>query len=351
MKAYYSPEGISKLKDGARKAKIGSWAALAGALLGCIALCTGIRTVNAESRKLLAIVLSSLGGCCAIVLWEAVCLPRLREAAHEAGVLKEPAEIHQGQVLSVGEKHPIPKSIAFLPVTLQEEGRETGLKVNARFRGELPGIGQEIRAESRRGYLTAWEPADDAEDSRKIQQDRVNGRRVFRIIDHCLLCLLACIFLWNWIFTFLTDTDPAQKLVIYADMKDFRGKELAAALEEEAFGEIRFVQVHPFSYALMDSEAIRFADLYIMTGNQAEEYREWISPLPESIRESPAADGALDGLLLRAAGADNGTAAGYLPYEAQEDESWYLFFGRESLHTGEKDDAAIQAAETILGLP
>ncbi|MBQ3705442.1 MAG: hypothetical protein II888_03225 [Clostridia bacterium] len=351
MKAYYSPEGISKLKDSARKAGIVAWAVLAAAVLGCAALCLGIRTANAESRKLLAIMLSALGECAAIVLWEAVRRPSLREAAHEAGVLKQPEKIHQGRVLSIGEKHSIPRSIAFLPVTVQEEGGETALKVNARFLGELPEIGKDIRAVSRRGYLTAWEPAEDADEPRRNTREASSGKRVFRIIDHCLLCLLACAFLWNWIFTFLTDTDPAHKLVIYANMRDFQGEKLATALEEEDLGNIRFVQAHPFSYALMDSEAIRFADLYIMTESQAEEYREWIAPLPESISPVPAADAALNGLVLREAGTGTGAASGYLPYEAQQDETWYLFFGRESLHTGEEDDAAVWAAEMILGMP
>ena len=119
----------------------------------------------------------------------------------------------------------------------------------------------------------------------------MNRKRIFRLLRYGAACLAASALLWGWIFTFLTDAAPENKITLYAQMRDFRWKELAVALEEEAPEGIRFVQVRPFSYAMMDSGPLARADLYVMTAAQAEEHRDWIGPPPgepEAGREAPA---------------------------------------------------------------
>ena len=368
----YTPLEAEALRGKAKKA---GWAALcltAAALAGCVLLCMGIRTRNAPLRQAAVIALSTLAGWAAIALVEGIRIPALREAAHEEGVLREAAEGHEGVILTLGDRMVIPKSIAFVPVTLGEVGGETALKLNARFKKAFPAAGTRVRVETRRGYITGWEAEGESpdpeagggkrkQDSRRAGKLLIRRKQISRMAGHGLLALLGAAFLWSWIFTsFLTDTDPGQKVVLYANMRQIRGRELAIRMEEAAPAGIRFAQARPFSHALMNSDALRTADLYIMTAEQAEEYRDWIAPLPAGLPEKAkraevlAVSGLEEekpeekteaGIRIFDGAAGEGALAELLSYGDQPGEDWYLFFGRHSLHTGEQDAAAIVIAD------
>ena len=162
MEQKYTPESVRRLRDRARRAVAAAAGAGAAALCGCIALCAGVRTANAGTRLTLTIALSALGLFTAVTLLEDVRKPALREAAHEEGVLREAAVTAEGRIAAVGDPHPIPKSITFLPVTLETADGAVSLKLNARLAGDFPAEGRRVRAETRRGYLTAWEDVEDA---------------------------------------------------------------------------------------------------------------------------------------------------------------------------------------------
>ena len=157
MKKLYSPENIHLLRNRARKATIAAAVVLALVLIGCMALCFGIRTRNADTRRLIAIVLSALGGWIIIGLMEGVRVPCLREASHEEGVLSHVPESHQGVILSLEKAVAIPQSIVFLPVSLLEGDQKISLKLNTRHQKVFPSPGQFVTVETRRGYITAWE--------------------------------------------------------------------------------------------------------------------------------------------------------------------------------------------------
>lgn len=183
----------------------------------------------------------------------------------------------------------------------------------------------------------------------------MKARSLLRALRRGLLCLAASALLWNWIFNFLTDTGRENKIVVYADMRDLRWKELAAALEDSAPDSIRFVQVHPFAYAMMNSADLEQADLYIMTAAQAREYAGLVAPPRDDLSALSGAvtlDGGLQGLLLRGGGPDSGAASAYLNYDEQPGESWYLFPGAASLHwrsaENSLDDAALETAARLL---
>ena len=180
-------------------------------------------------------------------------------------------------------------------------------------------------------------------------------KQILRLLSRGFLCLLVSAVFWSWVFTFLTDTGRENKIVIYANMKDFDWKKLAISLEEQAPENNRFVQVHPFSYAMMSSSDLEQADLYIMTAAQAEEFSRFTAPLPAELPEeliSLPRDKTLRGLLLFDAETGSGTAVDYLNYAYQPGENWYLFFGANSLHlpAGEnkEDTAATETARILL---
>ena len=381
----YSPESVKAHRGRARRAGRAALLTALGALAVCIALCFGITTRNAGLRQGLVIALSALAGWAAVLLTENGMITARREAAHEEGVLREEETVCAGPVKAVGKPFQIPKSIAFVPVTVETEDGETELKLNARFRKTFPGAGRKVRLRVRRGYITAWEAEEAGRETlRPDRQGKPAGKgektgkagRILRMLHRGVLCLLACGVLWSWIFTFLTDTGRENKIVLYADMKNFQWQELAVFLEEAAPEGIRFVQVHPFTYAMMNSAGPEQADLYIMTVAQAAEFERLISPWPETpedlppelaplVRDVPpvpsapaegGAEGAQEktfrGLLLYDAETGEGIRPDWLNYGDQPGENWYLFFGIQSLHVpgneNSVDGAAIETARILL---
>ena len=183
-----------------------------------------------------------------------------------------------------------------------------------------------------------------------------NLKRLFRLLPHLLLWLLASALLWSWIFNFLTDTDRDHKITLFIGMQSLQDRTLAVALEEDLPDGIRMVQVHPFDYALMDSVSLETADLYIMTEGQAREHRDWLCPLPEGLDPSPGMlelDGETVGLRIYAAKEDTvpgaGVAASYLNYMEMPGEDWFLCFGRGGYHLAGLENGLDSASLAVAG--
>ncbi|MBP3540770.1 MAG: hypothetical protein J6K72_02975 [Clostridia bacterium] len=198
-------------------------------------------------------------------------------------------------------------------------------------------------------------------------------KRFWNLVPALILWAMLSIFLWGWIFTFLTDTAPENKLTLFVDAAVPDSTGLAVRLEENALSdEIRMVKVHPFSYAMLDGEPLRRADTYIVRVSHVEEYWEWFAPLPERLTAGAAPvgsyqqpigasllllDGAPYGIRVYDAATGTGIAQAFIDYHdpALPDEDYYLMLGKESLHLtaneGGQDDKAILLAEAILALP
>ena len=167
-----------------------------------------------------------------------------------------------------------------------------------------------------------------------------------------VLWLFLAVLLWGSVFARITDTDPAHKLTLYADVPSLSDRELAWALEQQAPEGIKMVQVHPFSYAMFDSASLLGADLYIIPESHAEEYSGSFRSV-EGAGFDPEGgyfrEGELWGLKVWDAETGTGVAAEYIQYP---DEDCWLFLNGASGHiaslTGEGDDAAILLAKTLL---
>ena len=193
----------------------------------------------------------------------------------------------------------------------------------------------------------------------------MSGRkRLWNLIPAMLLWAMLSIFFWGWIFTLITDTEPENKLTVFADAAIPDATALAVRLEQEVLGgQIRMVKAHPFTYAMLSSEGLRRSDVYIVRESHLEEYREWFAPLPEGFAAALPAlrlwqpEGVPTGILIWDAETGEGAAKTYITYSdpALPDEDCYLLFGAASLHLtgnpGSVDNAALQLAEALLGLP
>ena len=92
--------------------------------------------------------------------------------------------------------------------------------------------------------------------------------KLYLYILWAFLAVLIC----GTLFTRLTDTVPARKVTLYADVPAVSDRALAWELEKEKPEGIRMIQVHPFSYAMFDTENLLGADLYIVPEGEVEVY-------------------------------------------------------------------------------
>lgn len=185
-------------------------------------------------------------------------------------------------------------------------------------------------------------------------------KRLWNLVPLMLLWLMLSIFLWSFVFNLLTDIGPENKVVLFADAPLTDATQLAVLLEEAVSEPVRMVQVRSFSYAMMGSEEIERADLYIVSASQAETYREWFAPLPPQLLAADdllELDGVPSGVKVYDAAAETGAAAAFITYSypGRENEDHYLFFGKGSLHVQSHenavDDQAVSCALRLLDIP
>ena len=168
-------------------------------------------------------------------------------------------------------------------------------------------------------------------------------KRIFSQLHRYVLWLLISAVFWAWVFTFVTDTTREKKIVLYADVPSISDRSLAIELEKELPDGIQMVQVHPFSYAAFDTEAVKLADLYILPEREMHEYAEQLCVIPETGQR---------GTLLHEPDGFSRLDA-YCIYEAGE--RYFLCYNIRSVHLGawnaSEDDAACVIAQRILQMP
>ena len=190
-------------------------------------------------------------------------------------------------------------------------------------------------------------------------------KRLWNLIPAMILWGMLSVFLWGWIFTFLTDTQPENKLTLFIDAAVTDATGLAVQLEETLLDDtISMVKVHPFTYAMLDSEPLRQSDAYLVRASHVEEYREWFASWSVGFSAKDGSDDALllldgapYGIRVYDAATGTGIAQAFIDYHdpALPDEDYYLMLGKASLHLtaneGGLDDRAILLAEAFLTLP
>ena len=182
-------------------------------------------------------------------------------------------------------------------------------------------------------------------------------RVIRRILSRLYLYILWFFFAFlavGLLFSRLGNTDAARKVTLYADVPAMRDAELAAYLERELPEGIRMIKVHPFSYAMFESDDLLGADLYIIPASHVEDYADSFRALPEGLFEAAGGcvrGGELWGVRVWDAARGEGIAADFIDYP---DEDCWLFFNAASRHlrsiSGEGDDAAVGIARRLLAM-
>lgn len=155
--------------------------------------------------------------------------------------------------------------------------------------------------------------------------------------------ILSAVF-WGWIFTLVTGAPAEKKVTLFLLTPACRDVALDEELEKTMPEGLRQVRAHLFSYTMFDGTELLNADLYVLPAGEYDSYAGSFRPLPEAFsdREGVWTDGGVAyGLPVR------GAASRWVTYEP--DETYYLFFGINSVHAD--DGAAESVAESFLHLP
>ena len=284
------------------------------------------------------------------------------KAAHMEGILSEEAENCSGVLTLEDQSFAIPKSITLRKLTLRTPDGTRILNLESSLVSRLPSASFSAEVRVARNYITGFRVLNPAECVSPVPARKGLSlfRRVMSLVPMLIVWVFFSLLIWSWVFSLITDTTSARKITLYVDGSVVHATNLAVLLEEGLPAGVRMAQVRPFSYAMMDGDALRRADLYVMPESDAVEYLNWLAPLPDVYVSSPgallSADGVPLGVPVYDAGASLSVAASYVQYhsDGKPDQRWYLCFGTQSLHVpgnpGAVDDAAVSAAGVFLGL-
>ncbi len=175
-------------------------------------------------------------------------------------------------------------------------------------------------------------------------------KRFLDILPALVLWAMLSVFLWSFVFNFLTDVPPAEKVVLFIDAPLTNETRLAVQLEEAVAESIDMVQVRSFAYAMMGSEEIEAADLYIIGESTIGDYADWFAPLPQELRIGTLLEknGQPLGVKVWDAVAGEGLAPEIIGYTfpGKVVEDHYLLVGKNSLHVKTHEDAVDNEAVT-----
>ena len=164
--------------------------------------------------------------------------------------------------------------------------------------------------------------------------------RILTRLPVYLIWAMLSVVLWGYIFTFLTDAPPENKLSLWIDADIPDEAELAALLEEDGLPDgIRMVKVHSFSYAMFDESELLSADLYIVKASEVEDWQDSFRPLPEGFPGDSVSNDieGIEGIRVYSASDNRSFFDDLIPYTApgEEREDFLLFFGANSPHEGD----------------
>ena len=154
-----------------------------------------------------------------------------------------------------------------------------------------------------------------------------------------ILWALISVIFWGWIMTLVTDTTDNKKVSIFINAYSVETRALAVELEKELPEGIKMVKVHSFEGAAAFGEYdFLNGDIYIVKAGEAELFRDSFKDIP--------------GVKVYDAASGTGAGAEYIKYTAEgaEPEDYYLFYGINSMHCGDYDEAAFKVSESFMKL-
>lgn len=181
--------------------------------------------------------------------------------------------------------------------------------------------------------------------------------KVLSNLHRYILWLLISVIFWAWLFTVLTDTVRAKKIVIYVNVPSVDEYALAEELENHMPEGIRMIKVRPAGYSGFDPSVLDETDIFILSASDIEANHERLSPVSGfGSEELLYVDGNAYGICLFDSEKGVARASAYIDYIDPDGAAarYYICFNKDSVHTRDlnasKDNAAIDVAGSILNL-
>ena len=149
-----------------RRARLCRWFMIllgAGALAGCIFLCTPVTTGNAARMLAAVVTLSTLAGWTVLLLNVFLHRPLKAQAGHIRSVAGGESVQYTGRLTVGRDGFRIPGSIVVRKAQLQTERETLTFDVNAAWVNRLPPAGTLVRVSTVRRFITAVEVIDHEE--------------------------------------------------------------------------------------------------------------------------------------------------------------------------------------------
>lgn len=306
------------------------------ALIAFIVLCLLVRTENANTLHLVLMAVTVVMGWICIVVYQLGIKEARTQAGHLDMLLKGEKDFREGQITLTRESIRIPKSIRIRKVLLDTgEAEPARLNLDESWISRMPPDGSLVRLALAHSYIAGVEtleqvPVETAKDNAARRPARMQLGKLLPLLG---LWALVAVFFSSFVFYQITDTVPANKLTLYVDGEVQNEIQLASLLEKGLSSPIRMVQVHPFTYAMFGSDALRAADLYIVPDSDLEQFADWFAPGEESVTVHDPETGV-------------SVAGTWLLYTPEE--TYRLYLGANSAHL--EDGLARQGAELLINL-
>ena len=249
-----------------------------------IVLCLLVRTENAQTMHAGILAVTALLGWICITVYVLGVKEARTQSGHLDMLQKGEKEFRTGRLTLTRDSIQIPKSIRIRKVLLDSgEGDPARLNLDERWVSRLPRDGSLVRLALVHSYIAGVETLESGSADGGASRRPARIKKIGQLIPLLGVWLLVAVIFGSFVFYQITDTDPAHKLTLYVDGEVRNEAQLAALLEKELPEPIRMVQVHPFSYAMFGSDALRAADLYIVPDSEKEQYADWFAPGEEAL--------------------------------------------------------------------
>ena len=306
------------------------------AFIAFIVLCLLVRTENADTLHPVLIAVTAVMGWICIAVYQLGIKEARTQAGHLDMLLQGEKTFREGRITLTRESIRIPKSIRIRKILL-ETGEEEPARLNLdeRWISCMPPDGSRVRLALAHSYIAGVETLEQApaEAPKSSASRRPSRLQVGKLLPLLGIWALVAVIFTSFVFYQITDTTPANKLTLCVDGTVQNEARLAALLEKELSSPIRMVQVHPFTYFMFSSSALRAADLYIVPDSDLEQFADWFAPGEESmiVHDPETGVSVADAWIL------------YTP-----EETWNLYLGAGSVHL--EDGLARQGAELLMNL-
>ena len=157
MKSLYSAELLGQWTARKKRCLLLCALVMGAALLVCLYLCSRVTTGNASMLLVWVVGIFTLAGWASLwTLWFAYA-PARAQLSHIRGMLEGDTETHEGTLHVLGEKVYIPKSIAIYKVAIKNGEETYTCHLNALLLPQLPPNGAQVRVNTVRKFITAYE--------------------------------------------------------------------------------------------------------------------------------------------------------------------------------------------------